>query len=146
MSFQFKICSGLNARSLNQGSIKYYAMKSKDIGKGNEKQTTQTTEDLKASKNKGFSLSALVQLITMGAGAPSLGEYDYTDDSGRMFFKLEANRAYDEKGNSMQLKQKYFESGYVEDSSEGNAKPPGFFANLLSGGRLQTEWENSLKK
>ena len=72
---------------------------------------------------------ALIQLITMGAGAPGLGEFDYTDDTGKMFFKLEANNLTDEEGNSRQLKQKYFVDGYVE--KEDADKPPGFFSNLL---------------
>ena len=43
-------------------------------------------------------------------------------------------------GNSKQLKGKYFNDGYVE--SDFVDKPPTFFANLLSGGKLQSEWDS----
>ena len=82
----------------------------------------------------------------MGAGAPSLGKFKEMDSNGKMLFELEANNAYDEKGNSLQTKQRYFERGYVEDKTSTEPKPPGFFENLLSGGRLQTEWEEKLKR
>lgn len=94
-----------------------------------------------AEPKKGFSFTDLVQLVTMGAGAPSLGEYKRTDESGRMIFELEANNFSDEDGNSRQLKGKYFTDGYVEDDFK--EKPPGFWANLLSGGELQRKWDES---
>ena len=34
----------------------------------------------------------------MGAGAPMLGEYKETDETGRMIFELEANNLTDESG------------------------------------------------
>ena len=86
----------------------------------------------------------MIQLITMGAGAPSLGEYKRTDENGKMFFELDANNFADAEGNSLQTKQKYFIDGYVED--ENSDKPPGFWSNLLSGGKLQSEWEKKIKK
>jgi len=89
-----------------------------------------------------FKFSDLMTLIQMGAGAPSLGEYERTDENGKMFFKLEANNAYDENGNSIQTKAKYFVDGYVDDEID---KPPGFFENLLSGGKKQGEWESRIK-
>ena len=89
-----------------------------------------------------FKFSDLLTLIQMGAGAPSLGEYERTDENGKMFFKLEANNAYDKDGNSVQTKAKYFLDGYVEEETD---KPPGFFENLLSGGKKQGEWESRLK-
>ena len=33
--------------------------------------------------------------IMQGAGAPSLGEYERTDETGKMFFRLEANNFVD---------------------------------------------------
>lgn len=80
----------------------------------------------------------------MGAGAPSLGEYKRTDESGRMIFELEANNFSDEKGNPKQTQAKYFNEGYVgEDFAD---KPPGFWSNLISGGKLQREWDERNSK
>lgn len=96
-------------------------------------------------KKPKMSLGALVQLMTMGAGAPSLGEFDRMDpETGKMFFKLEANNFADSEGNSMQTKAKYFTDGYVEEDAE--LSPPNFFANLMSGGKLQAEWEQKIKE
>jgi hypothetical protein len=56
---------------------------------------------LKAEKNESnkptkIGIGGLIQLITMGAGAPSLGEFDRVDpETGKMFFKLEANNLTD---------------------------------------------------
>ncbi len=90
-----------------------------------------------------FKFADLITLIQMGAGAPSLGEYERTDENGKMFFKLEANNAYDENGNSIQTKGKYFLDGYVDDEID---KPPGFFENLLTGGKKQSEWESRINE
>ena len=42
------------------------------------------------------------------------------------------------------MKAKYFNEGYVEE--EDGLKPPGFWQNLLSGGKLQSEWEEKIKQ
>jgi hypothetical protein len=55
------------------------------------------------------------------------------DENGKMIFELEANNFGGE------TKAKYFTDGYVEEKNEDS--PPGFWQNLASGGRLQTEWE-----
>lgn len=86
-----------------------------------------------------FTIGGLIQLVMMGAGAPSLGEYKRTDETGRMIFELEANNLTDKDGTSKQTKAKYFIDGYVEDSA--TEKAPGFWQNLASGGKLQTEWD-----
>jgi hypothetical protein len=52
----------------------------------------------KEPKKTGIDFSNLVQLMTMGAGAPSLGEYQRTDENGKMFFELEANNFVDSEG------------------------------------------------
>ena len=58
-----------------------------------------------------LSLGGFFQLLTMGAGAPSLGEYKYTEkDTGKMIFEIEANNAYDKEGNEMYGKNKYFKN------------------------------------
>jgi hypothetical protein len=84
-----------------------------------------------------MTLGALVQLMTMGAGAPSLGEFRGMKGTTAMF-ELEANNFSDENGNVR--RGKYFEDGYVEDPSTAGA--PNFFANLMSGGKLQREYED----
>eukprot|EP01041_Mallomonas_annulata_P007187 gene7187-14651_t len=86
----------------------------------------------------------LIQLLLMGAGAPGLGEFKEIDKDGKAIFELEANNFMDAQGNDLQTKQKYFKEGWVED--EGLKGAPGFWANLLSGGRLQSEWEESLNR
>jgi hypothetical protein len=82
----------------------------------------------------------LLQLIALGAGAPLLGEFEKFDENGRAIFKLEANNLVDSKGESIQARAKFFNDGWTEDSDE-SIKPPGFLENLLSGGRLQSEWD-----
>lgn len=93
---------------------------------------------------KNFTFKDLFTLVSLGAGAPSLGEYEYTDENGKMFFKLEANNAYDAEGNSIQSKSKYFIDGY-SGNRDGDDAPPSFWSNLLSGGSEQTKWEERLK-
>lgn len=68
-----------------------------------------------------------------------LGEFKEMDENGKMMFELEANNLVDSEGNSLQTKAKYFRDGYVEEKSE--MSPPGFWSNLLSGGKLQGIWE-----
>lgn len=107
-------------------------------------------EPTDAEKRKPSFMSGLVQLMTMGAGAPSLGEYKYTDERGTAFFELEGNNLIDSEGNSVQMKAKFFENGWTEDSKDalgaGKDKPPGFFENLFSGGTKQTEWDMRNRK
>lgn len=104
----------------------------------------KTVNDKKPEVLPKIGFAQLFQLITMGAGAPSLGEYKGTDPNGKMFFELDANNFLDSDGNSLQTKQKYFNDGYVEEDT-GDKKPPGFWANLVSGGKLQQEWEKDIK-
>jgi hypothetical protein len=66
-------------------------------------------------EKKKIGLEGLVQLITAGAGAPFLGEFQGVDkESGKFMFSLEANNLVDEKGESKQTKMPYFESGWVD--------------------------------
>lgn len=101
-------------------------------------------EPVPAAKKGGFNVAGLVQLITMGAGAPMLGEFEKFDDQGRAIFKLEANNFVDGKGEVIQTRAKFFNDGWTDSSENGDAlsdKPPGFWQNLASGGRLQSEWD-----
>lgn len=84
-------------------------------------------------------------MIYLSFSLLGLGEFDRIDpETGKMFFKLEANNFINSKGEDLQTKAKYFNDGYVESRDEIQA--PGFWRNLFSGGRLQSEWEESLKK
>lgn len=103
------------------------------------KKSPSSNKDKATTEKNKFSLGGLFQLILMGAGAPSLGEYKETDENGRMIFELEANNYVDSKGNVKQTQARFFTDGYVED--DFNERPPGFWANLLSGGKLQGEWD-----
>lgn len=82
----------------------------------------------------------LAQLVTMGAGAPSLGEFKEIDEDGKAIFELEANNFKDSEGNVIQTRAKFFENGYVEGSEE-DIKAPSFFENLISGGQAMRDWE-----
>jgi hypothetical protein len=93
----------------------------------------------KDAKKPQMTLGKLAQLMAMGAGAPMLGEFKEIDADGKMIFELEANNLVDSEGNSIQTKAKYFRDGYVEVKDD--LSPPGFWGNLISGGRLQGEWE-----
>lgn len=103
----------------------------------------KASNDAKDTEKPKMTFSKLVQLITMGAGAPMLGEFKEIDEQGRMIFELEANNLVDSEGNSIQTKAKYFRDGYVEEKND--LSPPGFWGNLVSGGRLQGEWEEKIK-
>jgi hypothetical protein len=107
------------------------------LGAKDTKKTDSSKEDAAPKK---LTIGAVIQLITMGAGAPSLGEYKETDENGKMFFELEANNFLGE------LKGKNFVDGWVEDSTTTADKPPGFFENLLSGGKLMEEWDKKNRK
>ena len=93
-------------------------------------------------KSSGLSLSSIAQLVGFGAGTPVLGEFEKFDDQGRAIFKLEANNLVDSKGDIIQTRAKFFNQGWTE-SSDDAIKPPGFWANLLSGGKLQAEWDEA---
>lgn len=82
----------------------------------------------------------LAQLVTMGAGAPSLGEFKEIDEDGKAIFELEANNFKDSEGNVIQTRAKFFENGYVAGSDD-DIKAPSFFENLMSGGKAMREWE-----
>eukprot|EP00967_Tisochrysis_lutea_P103853 scaffold157112_cov35-Tisochrysis_lutea.AAC.2 len=90
----------------------------------------------------GIDFSGLAQLMAMGAGAPMLGDLKKTnfdkpeaEGGAALQFELEANNFFDQKGDIQ--KGKYFESGWVDEEESG----PGFFENLISGGKLQREYD-----
>lgn len=85
--------------------------------------------DPNLEKNK-IGLKGLVQLITAGAGAPFLGDFQGVDkETGKFMFSLEANNLVDENGESKQTKMPFFEQGWVdpEDAAkEQQRKENGF--------------------
>ena len=104
-------------------------------------QSNEDDKDTKKINNKGkdgggikdekkIGLSSVLQLITAGAGAPFLGDYEGVDkDTGRFMFSLEANNLVDEDGNSKQTKMPYFENGWVDPEDQAkadNRKAKGF--------------------
>ena len=92
------------------------------------------------SEKPKLSIGNVIQLILMGAGAPALGEYKGTDDNGKMMFELEANNL------DLQRTARCFNDGWVEGEDSEIPPPPGFFENLLSGGKLQEQWDASYRK
>merc|ERR1712113_364927 len=74
--------------------------------------------DEKLEKKK-IGLDGLFQLITAGAGAPFLGDFQGVDkETGKFMFSLEANNLVDEDGQSKQTKMPYFESGWVDPADQ----------------------------
>ncbi len=82
-------------------------------------------------EKKEVGLKGLIQLITAGAGAPFLGDFQGVDkETGNFMFSLEANNLVDEKGDSKQTSMPYFESGWVDpkdlEKEEEKKKKGGF--------------------
>ena len=135
-------------------SFNFY-IQSKSISKStkilnaiNNKKPLPSSPESNNSNNepkKKFTLSGMIQLVLMGAGAPGLGDYKGTDENGKMFFELEANNLVDGQGNDIQTRGRFFKDGWVEGTDD-DMKPPGFFANLLSNGKLQQEWDEKYRK
>lgn len=80
-------------------------------------------EDEPKEVKKGIDFSGLAQLVTMGAGAPMLGDlkkinWDQTEADGGAFaqFELEANNFEDENGNIK--KGEFRDEGYVDPDYE----------------------------
>eukprot|EP00527_Entomoneis_sp_CCMP2396_P007598 CAMPEP_0198137604 /NCGR_PEP_ID=MMETSP1443-20131203/1080_1 /TAXON_ID=186043 /ORGANISM="Entomoneis sp., Strain CCMP2396" /LENGTH=147 /DNA_ID=CAMNT_0043799093 /DNA_START=127 /DNA_END=570 /DNA_ORIENTATION=- len=85
----------------------------------------QAAVDAGPNEEKKIDFKGIVQLITAGAGAPFLGDYQGIDpETGNFMFSLEANNLVDEEGNSKQTQMPYFESGWVdpEDQAKVDAK------------------------
>ena len=73
-------------------------------------------------EEKKVGLKGLLQLITAGAGAPFLGDFEGVDkETGNFMFSLEANNLVDENGQSKQTKMPYFENGWVDPEDEAKA-------------------------
>ena len=86
-----------------------------------------------------ISLDGLMQVMAMGAGAPMLGDLKKTnfkkpeaEAGAALQFELEANNF------DLDARGEYFDSGNDDaDAYDG----PGFLENLVSGGKLQREYD-----
>jgi hypothetical protein len=87
--------------------------------------TPKSDDDEKADvkeEEKKVGLKGLLQLITAGAGAPFLGDFEGVDEeTGNFMFSLEANNLVDENGQSKQTAMPYFENGWVDPEDEAKA-------------------------
>ncbi|VEU41696.1 unnamed protein product [Pseudo-nitzschia multistriata] len=95
-----------------------------------KKDEEEEPEDPKLEKKK-IGMEGLFQLITAGAGAPFLGDFQGVDkETGNFMFSLEANNLVDEDGKSKQTSMPYFESGWVDpkdlEKEEKKKKEGGF--------------------
>jgi hypothetical protein len=80
-------------------------------------------KDPNLEKEEKIGLKGLLQLITSGAGAPFLGEFQGVEkETGKFMFSLEANNLVDEDGKSKQTSMPYFENGWVDPEDEKKAK------------------------
>jgi hypothetical protein len=80
-------------------------------------------KDPNLEKEEKIGLKGLVQLLTSGAGAPFLGDFQGVDkETGNFMFSLEANNLVDENGASKQTSMPYFENGWVDPEDEKKAK------------------------
>ena len=132
---------GARQKSLaSRGVAERYAVRLKA---SNDESNNNSREDGQGKRPNFW--TGLAQLMTMGAGAPSLGEFKEIDDRGRAIFELEANNLVDAEGNVIQTRAKFFESGYTAGSEE-DIKAPGFFENLLSGGKAMQQWEEERER
>ena len=94
----------------------------------------------KEKERKGqITAQGLMELITLGLGAPNLGKFKGVDkETGALNFELEANRIYDKNGkeyNSYDNSQNpYFEDAYVDESADVMANIKKFFGGGGGGG------------
>jgi hypothetical protein len=86
-----------------------------DDDENNSNNNNKSSKDPKLENEKKIGLGSLFQLITAGAGAPFLGDFQGVDkETGNFMFSLEANNLVDEDGKSKQTSMPYFESGWVD--------------------------------
>lgn len=98
--------------------------------KSDEDQEDEASKKDENVPKKEVGWKGLVQLVTAGAGAPFLGDFQGVDEeTGKFMFSLEANNLVDENGNSKQTSMPYFESGWVDPADaerEAKRKEEGF--------------------
>ncbi|EOD31328.1 hypothetical protein EMIHUDRAFT_222074 [Emiliania huxleyi CCMP1516] len=103
---------------------------------------------MQANSRSSDGLPARGPVMAMGAGAPMLGdlkktnfkkpEAQYHAEAGAALqFELEANNF------DLDARGKFFDSGSDKDAEYDN---PGFFENLMSGGKLQREYDKQMQQ
>ena len=102
-------------------------------------------KDAKDDNKPKITLDGLLQVMSMGAGAPMLGDlkktnFDKPESEGgaALQFELEANNF------DLNSRGSFFDSGWTGD--EAGEEGPGFFENLMSGGKLQREYDERMRK
>merc|ERR1719379_290283 len=92
-----------------------------------------------------ITLDGLFQVMSMGAGAPMLGDLKKTnfekpesEGGAALQFELEANNF------DLNTRGKYFDNGSTGTSTTYDN--PGFFENLMSGGKLQREYDERMRQ
>jgi len=111
-----------------------------DMFKSKEPEPPEEPEKAKPK----ISLDGLMQVMAMGAGAPMLGDLKKTnfkkpeaEAGAALQFELEANNF------DLDARGKFFDSGSDKDAEYDN---PGFFENLMSGGKLQREYDKQMQQ
>ena len=105
-------------------------------------------EELKEGEEKEekkLTLDGLMQVMAMGAGAPMLGELKKTnfekpeaEGGAALQFELEANNF------DLDARGEYFDNGSTGTSTTYDN--PSFFDNLMSGGKLQREYDQRMEQ
>ena len=105
----------------------------------------EETEDGEAKDEKKLTLDGLMQVMAMGAGAPMLGDlkktnFDKPESEGgaALQFELEANNF------DLDARGEYFDNGSTGTSTTYDN--PSFFDNLMSGGKLQREYDDRMRQ
>ena len=100
--------------ALNLGIPKFF------LPKEEQDEASSSSSASPAKEEKKVGMKGLLQLITAGAGAPFLGDFEGVDEeTGKFMFSLEANNLVDENGKSKQTAAPYFGSGWVDESDSG---------------------------
>jgi hypothetical protein len=111
-------CSSSSSSQLSFGIPSFFTPQSDKDSAGDTKKTTK--KSVSSVPEKKIDLKGILQLITAGAGAPFLGDFEGVDEeTGKFMFSLEANNLVDEKGNSKQTQMPHFENGWVDPEDKG---------------------------
>ena len=102
-------------------------------------------EDGEPKEEKKLTLDGFMQVMAMGAGAPMLGDLKKTnfekpesEGGAALQFELEANNF------DLNTRGTYFDNGSTGTSTTYDN--PGFFENLMSGGKLQREYDERMRQ
>ena len=106
---------------------------------------SEPKEDGEAKDEKKLTLDGLMQVMAMGAGAPMLGDLKKTnfdkpeaEGGAALQFELEANNF------DLDARGEYFDNGSTGTSTTYDN--PSFFDNLMSGGKLQRQYDDRMRE